>query len=439
MVTIIVPLLAVVMATGGLAALSAFHEANEIYDAQLSHLAKILLAIEVEAPRRSPATDEAPHVELIQRDQKYEKKIAFRVWKGEQLLHRSQSASEFGPRFNTDGLSNRYINGDEWRVFVLSNTKEDLVVEVAERLSIRAEMTWFIVGAVALPLLLMLPLITFFAWRGIYRGLRPLSELSAEVRQRSPNDLKMIATANQPDEMLPMLDSINGLMGQLGSALETERRFTDYAAHELRTPLAAIKTLFQASRKSSNPQEQAHLTVKLEQAITRATHLVSQLLTLARVSHADLEIQPTDIVALTRDCVEDLQSHITEKELVIRWHADTAIHVATHASLLQTLIHNIVLNAVNYTPARGVIDITCHHERGTASLTICDSGPGIPVTERDRVFDSFYRGEDAHISGAGLGLSIVRNIAHKLNLKVMLTTPDAGRGLAVSVTFPHQG
>jgi signal transduction histidine kinase len=437
MITIIVPLLLVVMATGGLAALSAYHEANEIYDAQLSHLAKILLAIESQESNRALPKNASPSIEVIQRDQKYEKNIAFRVWVGDHLLHRSKSAKDFGERFNIDGFSKRMIAGDYWKVFVLSNTKQDIVVEVAERLSIRAEMTWFIVGAISIPLFIMLPLVMFFAWHGIARGLQPLQCLSREVTQRSPHDLAPIATGEQPAEILPLLNSINTLMGQLGGALETERRFTDYAAHELRTPLAAIKTLFQTACKSEDANERKYLASKLEQAINRATHLVTQLLTLARVGHADLEMKLTDITALTHECVEELQAKLDEKQQTVNWLTHQAFTAHSYAPLLKTLVHNILHNAIHYTPESGHIDIAVTDAQGRVTLTITDTGPGIPKADRDRVFETFYRGEEASPGGAGLGLSIVRTIAVKLGIEVVLNVPKAHNGLEISISFPR--
>lgn len=435
MVTIIAPLLLIVTLTGGIAAFSAYHEANEIYDAQLAHLAKILLAIESKQPAADLRLSASPSVESIQRDQKYEKNIAFRVWIGDHLQHRSKSAKDFGDKFHIDGFTNRIIADDFWRIYVLSNTKQNITVEVAERLSIRAEMTWFIIGAISVPLLIMLPLVIFFAWRGIARGLSPLQCLSREITQRSPHDLTPIVAGKQPEEIQPLLDSINHLMGQLNNALETERRFTDYAAHELRTPLAAIKTLFQTACKSENAEERKYLAEKLGQAIDRATHLVTQLLTLARVGHADLEIGKVDISAVVKECVEELRPEWSKKRQQLVLPTQSSLVVNSYAPLLHTLIQNVLLNAVHYTPDEGHITIALEEADNQVCLTITDTGPGIPLADRNRVFENFYRGDSPSPSGAGLGLSIVRTIAQKLGMRVVLDSPVSHSGLKVSIIF----
>jgi len=278
--------------------------------------------------------------------------------------------------------------------------------------------------------------VVFFAWRGIAAGMQPLHCLSREVGQRSPHDLMPIATAGQPAEIVPLLDAINALMQQLGSALETERRFTDYAAHELRTPLAAIKTLHQTASNSTNAAERAVLHAKLEQAINRATHLVTQLLTLARVSHADLAMKSLDVRALVHECVSELSSMLHAKRQQIHWHTQARHDAYSHAPLLHTLVHNIIHNAIHYTPDGGDITITMHDEETALIVTITDSGPGIAPEERARVFESFYRGESPSPSGAGLGLSIVRHIAQKLGIEVALGAPPSRSGLEVTIRLP---
>lgn len=438
MAGILVPIIVSMIGTGLFTGITTYNEANEIYDAQLSYMAKALLAIEIKETGRRFIADDSPDVELYSLLQRGDKKLAFRVWRNGVVWHRSTNAEHFGAPIGIDGFSTRKLSGKYWHVFVLSDIKDDIVVEVAERDLIRREMTWLIVGSITLPMLVLIPLIFLFIRRGITWGLHPLHQLSQEVSRRSPNDLTRIITDRQPKELWPILQSLNGLLDQLHDALEAERRFTDYAAHELRTPLTAIKTLFHAACHSTDVPERERLVSKLRQAIDRATHLVAQLLALARISSEALEIAPQNLGAMVQEAAEELAYKIRNKQQHIEWELpSTTIQATTHGALLHSLVLNVLRNAIYYTPEGGKITINLQQNNGHSTLTITDTGPGIPEHEHEKVFQSFYRGEMPNAHGAGLGLAIVRNISQKLHITVQLKTPKHHSGLAVTLVIPN--
>jgi len=274
-------------------------------------------------------------------------------------------------------------------------------------------------------------------WLIVGRGLAPLGRITRWVGERRPDDLAPLPDSGVPQEVQPLVTALNDLLGRLHQALQAQRAFVADAAHELRTPLAALNLQAQLLGRAGNDNERHEALAELQAGLRRATRVVEQLLTLAR-SEPGGEERPPQPVNLA-----ELARNVTARHLPLAEakHIDLGIaHIDDHAIIpgdattLETLLSNLVENAVRYTPDGGRIDVTVGSDHRETWLEVADTGPGIPPAERERVFDRFYRQLGTREPGSGLGLAIVRTIARRHGATVTLLD-NPGGGLRVRVAF----
>ncbi len=339
------------------------------------------------------------------------------------------------PETDHKGFSTVEWDQEMFRVYALS--RHGRTVQVAQSLDVREDALRGLTARLLMPLALLVPLLGLATWFTVGRGLRPLAALRDEVVQRNPGSLQPIELSHAPDEVKPVVESLNDLLARLGEALNSQRRFTADAAHELRTPLTAVKLQFQLLERASTGDERQAAIDNLKAGIERAIRLVSQLLTLARLEPGSTEPvrKPVSLGALARSVAADFAPMTREKQIVLTTQAPAEIWVSADEEQLRTLLNNLVDNAVRYTPASGSVEIRISTLDGAAVMEVSDSGPGIPATERERVFDRFYRAVGASQPGSGLGLSIVERVAQAHGASIRLDTAASG-GLQVRVALP---
>ncbi|MEO7854108.1 MAG: ATP-binding protein [Rubrivivax sp.] len=277
---------------------------------------------------------------------------------------------------------------------------------------------------------------------GLRRGLQPLDSSAKDIAARSAAALHPIDSGNVPREIAPLVTSINGLIGRLGTALASQRHFLADAAHELRTPITAQRLQLQLLRRTTDEASREEAMAELEAGIARSQRLIEQLLQVAR-SDPDGEVtrkEPVELQALVRAVVANLSLKADHCGVDLGAAATAAVVIPADRDQLTVLLENLVENALRYTPRGGVIDVEVDVRGERAELRVIDSGPGIPEAEREQVFARFFRGEGAPTqardkTGSGLGLAIVRAIAERHGASVSLHMPASGRGLEVRVAF----
>ncbi|MGE5089574.1 MAG: ATP-binding protein [Candidatus Levyibacteriota bacterium] len=334
-----------------------------------------------------------------------------------------------------EGYSTVSRNGRDWRVYTMVHGTHAL--QIAQPQDERDRLATQTALRTLLPFAALMPVFGVMMWLGVGHGLRPLEAMSRAVGKRRPDALAPIAETGLPEELRPLGESLNGLLARLSDALSAQRRFTADAAHELRTPLAALKLQLDLARRNGATQGAAASLDDLDAAVDRASHLVEQLMTLARVEPEALAMQQTrcDLVAIARDAIVARAALAAQKGIDLGLaHAEPASVDGDEASLA-ILLSNLLDNALRYTPSGGRIDVTVRNDAGAPVLTVADNGPGIPAADRERVFDRFYRGAGSEEPGSGLGLSIVKRIADAHGASVSLDAPAAGTGLVASVRF----
>ena len=338
------------------------------------------------------------------------------------------------------GLATVRARSGDWRVY--SAELSGLVIQVAQPMRVRQELAFSAALRTLAPVLLIIPLLAFLVWRIVGRSLAPLDRLARAVGARTPAALDRIAEADAPQEALPLVRSLNDLLDRLGAALVSQRAFVADAAHELRTPLAALTLQVQLVERARDERERAAALADLRAGLERTTRLVQQLLTLARAEPdgaTALAGEPVRLDALVRQAVADhaLVAESRRVDLGVTQAVEDAV-VHGDPAALRTLLANLVDNAVRHAPEGGRVDVAAGVASGRPHLEVVDNGPGIPEDERERVFDRFYRRGDSRDSGSGLGLAIVKAIAERHDAKVTLGDPLGG-GLTVRVEFAAAG
>ncbi|MBB71641.1 MAG: two-component sensor histidine kinase [Legionellales bacterium] len=374
-------------------------------------------------------------------DFEYEDKFQFQVWNdsGELLIHSANSPLEPLSNF-ADGFSNAKIHNQPWRVFTTRAPQSDLIVVVAERYDTRAELGHRIARDDIYIMLLTYPLLGLLIWIIIGKGLSPLKTAAIEVAKRQSSNLEPVDLTSVPEEIKPLVDELNKLLLRLEGALEREKRFAADAAHELRTPLAALKGQAQLAIKATDPKEANDALSKLITGVDRCTHIVQQLLTLSRiVPDEEQRIQDARPIKLRNVAIEQmaqLAPTALEKNIDLELNCkDEKLKVMGNFTALGILLRNLIDNAIRYSPENSFVKVDIYREGKRAILKVTDNGPGIPAELRSRVFERFYRVLGTKQKGSGLGLAIVQQIASLHKAELLLGTPPTGQGLEIKLVF----
>ncbi|MBZ0131277.1 MAG: sensor histidine kinase N-terminal domain-containing protein [Rhodocyclaceae bacterium] len=426
--------LAAWLATAAFTYFDARHEIGELLDAHLAQSADLIAAQlehefedEDEGDRKSP------------RQYRNERKIAFQVWdRKDRLRLRSANAPETRLQSQSEGYGDTVIEGKRWRIFSRWDESRHYLVQVGERYEIRDELAGSVASHLMHPLAVGLPVLALLIWLGVGAGLAPLGNVAREIQRREPDNLAHLDEGNAPREVVPLIAAINALFDRLRNSLEQERRFTADAAHELRTPLAAVKTQAQVALGARSDAERTHALSSVVSGTDRAARLVEQLLVLARLDPQTAlpQGQTVSLHELAARCIAEVAPAAAAKNVEMSLSPDADANVAGDAILLGVLLRNLLDNAVRYTPAGGEVAVGLSRTQDAVLLTVSDSGPGIPQAELGKVLDRFYRVLGSGEEGSGLGLSIVKRIADLHRARVSLGAGPADRGLRVEVAFP---
>lgn len=425
---LVLPIIGGILLVGTASCYSTYHEASEIYDAEQVHFAKVLVTL-----ARQIDKGEIVRIEGVPRHDAYEKYIAFRVWKGDKLFLQSDNVQHFGPITQGIGFTDRMIGEERWRFYV--ERQDNVTVEVAEKNEVRLDLVRHIVGGIFIPQLIIIPIIAIIIGFGVSRGLQPVEWLSQLVRKRHVNQLAPITTRGTPIELLPMVDAINDLMGRVNDAMRVEKNFTNYAAHEMRTPIAALKTQAQVILRTSDIEKQKQLTGELLTTIHRTQRIIEQLLTYARVQHQEVVLTSTSLRELVLEEVRYAVPRAVEKQVTISAEHLEDGSAAIQQDLLRLAISNLLDNAVKYIQPGGIITVSLRQTLTGLQLAIHDNGPGIGPQDMPHIFDPFYRVTGNKASGAGLGLAIVKWSCDLQHIRVTAEPDTEGQGIGFILHF----
>lgn len=330
------------------------------------------------------------------------------------------------------------FNHYRWHVLVAPAADNAGWYLLAERDDQRYRLAESMILQAVSPMVIAIPLIGFVIWWVLGIGLKPVATLAKEFHAREATDLRPIEQQDMPSELIQLAQSANELLRRLESSFVREQRFSADAAHELRTPIAALNIHCENLMHDINPIPESAL--KLQQGIKRMSYLVEQILLLNKTSpdHFMSQFRPINLTALTKHVIVAASEALSDKNLNIEFEGDEC-QVIGDTAALETLISNLLGNAIKYTPANGRIVLHTWHRGSDVLLEVIDSGPGIPSDQYERVFDRFYRlhgdRHDSRTPGCGLGLSIVKQVVDLHHAHIRLTHSPFPSGLMVIVTF----
>ncbi len=407
-------------------------ELDELLDGHLAQGAALLVAQQAQEIDEGEPGIDAPTLH------RYAPKVAFQVFHEGRLALRSANAPvtpmvEAEKRFKT-GFKTVQIDGTAWRVFAARGAERDVQVYVGEQVSSRASILWAVLRSTLWPMAVALPLLALALWWAVYRGVAPLHRLGRALAGRQPQALYPVALDGAPSEMRPMVNSLNGLFERISALLESERRFTADAAHELRTPIAAIRAQAQVALGEADDFRRRHALQSTLEGCDRATRLVEQLLTLSRLEAVDAPaMAPVDLRALTQRVVAEVAPKAIGKNQTLEFESPEPCSIPGNETLLAVLVRNLVDNAVRYSPQGARVKVAVQHRSGRIVLSVDDSGPGLEDVDRERLGERFFRVPGSLESGSGLGWSIARRIAAVHGLEIQASRSAELGGLAVLV------
>lgn len=413
-----------------LSALDAHHEVDELFDAQLAQSAQTLLAL-------AGGNDE-PHVgDLGEAAHKYQRRLRFQIWHADgRLLLRSENAPAT-PLTAAEGFSETDGDDGHWRHFSLWNGERNRQVQLSEDHRVRDELIGQIAWRLLLPALFGLPLIGLWVWIATRRGLASLDCIAGQIASRDPQQLQALTPASAPAEIRAMLEALNGLLARVETTLESERRFTADAAHELRTPLAALQAQLQVALRARDDSERERSLGQLQQGLARAGHLVDQMLQLARLDPESALPAPAavDLAALAETICADLGPAILAKQLDFDLAGAADCVITGQPEWLGVLMRNLLDNAIRYTPAGGRVRVAVERDGESCRIAVADNGPGIPAEQRAAVLRRFHRLNPGKEPGSGLGLAIVARIAELHGATLEFSDAEPNAGICIYIKF----
>jgi two-component system sensor histidine kinase QseC len=377
---------------------------------------------------------ETEHAPLLH---KYARRVAFQIWEnGRELRLHSANAPQQPLSKQERGFSDNVIDGTRWRVFSTWDETGEFLIQVAERTEARDVLAGDLAGNLLKPLGFSLPLLAILLWIAVMRGLRPLEQLTREVKLRKPDNLTALQASSAPLEVLPLIEQLNRLFERIEVSMEKERRFTADAAHELRTPVAAIRAQAQVAQGATDNAERKRALDNAILGCDRASHLIDQMLTLARVDTLDNQLgEQCRLNDLAVEVIAALAPEVHGKRVQLELLDGDEATVRGNTGLLRVLLRNLLDNAIKHTAQGTTVQVNIARSPETACLSVSDNGPGIPEAEREKVVERFYRPLGTQASGSGLGLSIVKRIAELHDASLQMEQADNRQGLRVTVCF----
>ncbi|MBK7766809.1 MAG: sensor histidine kinase N-terminal domain-containing protein [Sulfuritalea sp.] len=400
--------------TGWFSYQQASHEAEELLDGNLAQTGHLLMAlVENNEAQLGPLATRLATVRGAT-DNVYEPPLEFQIGRGDgTILARSANAPDL-PVLGVPDYSDIIRMTGSWRVLNVASADGRYRVQVSQSIARRDIAAFEVATTTIFPLALISPILILLIYFSIRRGLRPLDTLAADVSVRSPENLAPLEKGLAPTEVRPLLKALNRLLARLDRALENERRFTADAAHELRTPLAALKVQTQVARRSRDAAMRDHALDQIENGVDRATHLVEQLLRLARLDPLKTveSAAPIDLRAiLATAAAQARNASLAASRRIVETYPEGGLVSHGDADLIGIAVRNLLDNAIRYTQPEHTVWLEVGREGDGYSLSVRDDGPGVPPASLARLGERFYRGRETTTEGNGLGLAIVVRVA----------------------------
>jgi len=437
-------LFAILVATTGLIWLCAVawiyiqtkNEVEHVLDTRLQEAARMVQSLVTNSDGTGSHNAQAAPA-LVPEQTSYERQLSCQIWSLDgRLVARSSGAPNERLSDHPNGFSERVVDGETWRVYAVEDATKGIRVMVGDRLGLRERLVTDLIKGLLAPTLLIIPLLGLLIWTSLGRGLRPLQNMAEELQKRDAEDMRAIDAQHTPHEIRPVVDALNKLFDRVDAARRHEREVTAFAAHELRTPLAGLKTQAQIAMTAADPAIKAGAFQQILVSVDRTSRLVRQLLAVARLD-ARADTEPNDHVNVGQ-MLEDIAATLHPTSDQIRVILDPGLHqtsLHTNLELLTVALRNLYENALQHMPNGGTARWSVQKGSGRLLIALEDEGPGIPEEELSHVANRFFRGRHRSASGSGLGLAIVELALRRLNASLTLKNRSDRTGLRVEVSM----
>ena len=435
------------------------HETRELFDAQLARSARLILSLvqaesgqinfssiqrflnenQLQAPESGVTNLLGEGKEELETGHIYEAKLGFQIWDSAgSLILKSPNVPLTAISQNDNGYSYNFFLDNEWRVFTLTSLDSRYRCITAERIDVRNDLIGKVLSDLLILFVILVTALSVSAWFAISQGLSPLRNLAAQIHKRGAERLDWIQGENAPVEIQTITGALNQLLSKLQSALAREKRITSDAAHELRTPLAAVKLHAELASRATNKEDRKKAIDDILLGNERTTHLVNQLLALARLEpdSSSQEFPSHNLSHIVREETALLAPLAQTNDIELSFSGDENIIATVDDTSIRLLIRNLLSNSISYTQRGGKVSVSLSERNNQCCLIVEDNGPGIPISERKRVFERFYRIKNHAAPGCGIGLSIVMRAVELHQATLSLDDADFEPGLKVTVSFP---
>lgn len=457
---ILAPLLLSLFVAGAASFFAAKKETAEVYDKQLVLLAKVLYSLALQEDKDDQSHRISDYDAILGAED--ENIFFYRIWIDGELALTSHNASQFKAIIPEPGFSDHSFGGELWRVYNFTGEKKnnreetnrektnrdgndresnDIVVEVAGIENLRSEIIEEILLFMFIPLLLAVPLIAGLVWYGVIRGLRPISVFSNLIKSRDPHNLSPLNLTKAqmeeiPGEIIPLYDALNSLMLRTKNVLDGEKNFADNAAHELQTPLAAIKTQAQVAMLAVDNDKKQQMLEELVLGVDRASHLVSQLLNLARAQSEQQNFLPVRFDHIIESVVGEFQQQLADRNQSVTLDMQKDIVINGIEELLFVFVRNLIDNAIKYSIGSDPIQVALFKLEDNVVLRIGNRAKRISEDQSAQIFEPFYRLPGQSEIGCGLGLSLVKKICDLHNGEIKMTYETADTMVYFTASLP---
>ena len=369
----------------------------------------------------------------------YSHRLSCQIWSLDgTLVGRSGSAPEGQLSSLDTGFADNTVDGEKWRVYSVVNEALGVRVMVGDSHTVRDRLVRDVTRGLILPALAILPLLAGLIWLSVQRGLLPLERLATGLSQRTADNLSPVAAETMPREIRPVGAALNGLFGRVSAARDREKAFTAFAAHELKTPLAGIKTQAQVALKAPDPETRIGALERIQYGVDRTDRMVRQLLALALLDSTEVsKLEPVDVSAVLHDVVDDLYRLAAKKRVAVCLPDARPVIKDSDPILLTAALRNVIENAIAVAPVDSTVEVTMEVLNDSLRIVVMDRGPGIACDDRERITDRFFRGVGATENGSGLGLAIVETALNRLGGRLTFA-PREGGGETVSLQFDRR-
>lgn len=407
-------------------------QVEQVLDARLAEAANMVSSLM--ADRRIALDEGAGQATIaLPGAGEYSRQLSCQIWSLRGNLLGASSGAPDAKLSEDEGFTTTLIDGEPWRVFTVVNPDVGVRVMVGDRIQVRDRLVGDVVQGLLWPLAVVFPALALLIWVSVGRGLAPLVHLESTLRNRKPDDLSPLEGAGDPREIRPVRRALNSLFQRLDSVRRTERDFTAFAAHELKTPLAGLRTHAQIARMTSDPAVRDRALATITTSVDRTDRMVRQLLDLTAIDQDAASVERLDVAALLSEIAQQAEDQARLREVRLDVQAKDIPPLAAPRILVHSALRNLVENAIQHSPQGGTVMLIASCDGAFVVLSIRDEGPGIRPQDRDRVTDRFWRGPGREVHGSGLGLAIVAAAVQRMDGRMELGSGNGGQDVTIAL------